>query len=242
MAKSILIVEDESDKCIFEAIIRHIKKEDSLEVFPEQNTEIEYVIKSDESNVEKPSGLIDALNNLTEGFSKQHITRVGIIRDIDFNTLESRILLVNNAIRSAYKIIYGELKNVNQLTTIQLIDKDTQREYKIDFACHFVSLNGSGEIEDILKSIKCKPSPIADCVDEHLPNCLIASNQELKDKDLVKLWLNHYQRYDTLPKNKRKSPFTEMTHIMKNRTEIFDFDNNLKELLELKSFLRMMSE
>ena len=96
-------------------------------------------------------------------------------------------------------------------------------------------------LEDILKAIKDKPSPIADCIDNHLPNCLEMTDVELREKDLVKLWFNHYQRYDTLPKKYRKNPYTKTDYIMENRTDIFDFDKDVPELNELKSFLQMMT-
>ena len=109
------------------------------------------------------------------------------------------------------------------------------------FACHFVHLNNKGEIEDILKEIKAKSSPVADCVDEQLPICLEINGDELREKDLVKLWFNNYQRYDNLPKSDRKSPYTTAKYIMEHRTDLFDFDKDVVELNELKQFLLMMS-
>ena len=242
MAKTIVIVEDKSDKYIFEAILRHIQKQDNIEVVPDSFQEIEFIPKSDESNPLVPTALIMALDSLKTEFAKENVTRVGIVRDMDLNTVESRLLLVNNAMKGAYEIISGEINKVNELITINLIAKDTRREYTIDFACHFVNLNGTGEIEDILKAIKVKDSPVADCIDEHLTTCLMGSTQELKKKELVKLWLNNYIRFDTLQSNERKEKNTSMENVMKTRTALFDFSSKLKELEELKGFLKMMSE
>ncbi len=102
MAKTILIVEGESDKYIFEAILRFIQKQDDIEVVPDNVQEIEFILKADESDPLNPTALIKALDNLTSEFSKENITRVGIVRDMDLNTLDNRILLVNNAIKGAY--------------------------------------------------------------------------------------------------------------------------------------------
>ena len=212
-----------------------------LKIF-ENFQEIEFIPKSDESNPLVPTALIMALDSLKTEFAKENVTRVGIVRDMDLNTVESRLLLVNNAMKGAYEIISGEINKVNELITINLIAKDTRREYTIDFACHFVNLNGTGEIEDILKAIKVKDSPVADCIDEHLPKCLMGSTQELKKKELVKLWLNNYIRFDTLQSNERKEKNTSMENVMKTRTALFDFSSKLKELEELKGFLKMMSE
>ena len=242
MAKTIIIVEDENDKYIFEAILRFIQKQDEIEVVPDNVQEIEFILKADESNPLTPTALILALDNLTSEFSKENITRVGIVRDMDLNTLENRILLVNNAIKGAYEITSGEIKNVNELTPIKLVDKVARREYNINFACHFVNLNGSGEIEDILKAIKAQDSPIADCVDEHLPKCLKISEEQIKKKALVKLWINNYIRFDTLLPKDRNSKNTSMKSVMEKRTSLFDFESKLKEFEELKVFLKMMSE
>ena len=129
---------------------------------------------------------------------------------------------------------------MDTLTKLTFTQNSTQNSLVIEFSCHFVGLEGKGEIEDILKAIKTQDSPIADCVDRHLPICLKLTDEELRDKELVKLWFNNYQRYDTLPKNQRKSPFTTTRHIMEHRLDLFDFDKVLPELDNLKNFLKMM--
>ena len=80
-------------------------------------------------------------------------------------------------------------------------------------------------------------------VDAKMPECL-AENEEtaLRDKDLVKLWINHYQRYDTLPKKDRKDAFTRWDNVMQKRSDIFNFGNeDVVELVELKIFLSALT-
>jgi hypothetical protein len=239
MAKTLIIVEDNSDKYTYEALIRHINLQDDLTVT--STPEIEWKSISDESNVDKPTALIKGLKALLNDISNEKYEKIGIIRDMDNSNKTERLLLINTAINEAFPTNAKLINDVNELTTLDFIQNSTEKIVQVGFSCHFVHLNNRGEIEDILKAIKSKPSPIADCVDEHLPICSQLNETELREKDMVKLWFNHYQRYDTLSKKERKSPFTTIEYIMKNRTDIFDFDKNIVELNELKSFLSMMS-
>ncbi len=72
--------------------------------------------------------------------------------------------------------------------------------------------------------------------------CLKITEKELTQKQLVKLWLNNYLRYDTLPANKGDGKNTSMKSVMEKRTDLFKFEEDIKELNELKTFLKMMSE
>ncbi len=241
MTKTIIIVEDENDKHTFEAIIRHFNLSEQINVSITPPL-IEWKSVADERNTEKPTALIKALAGLRNDFYLEKYDKVGIIRDMDDRTKEERILSINNALKEAYPDeVKSEIEDVNLLLPITFIQNSTENELTIHFACHFVNLNGQGEIEDILKAIKKLPSEIADCIDTHLPNCLSNNDEKLRDKELVKLWINHYLRYDTLPKANRNSIHTKWENVMKYRAEnLFDFEQEIPELLELVSFLRLL--
>jgi hypothetical protein len=247
MARTLILVEDDSDKYTFEAIIRHIKLQDSLSVtIPPPDTVIDWKSIADENNPLRPSGLIKGLKALRNDINIGKYDKIGIIKDMDTNRKADRLLLVNNAFREAYPDEAQPLEDVNSLTPFTFKQADSE-DTIVHFACYFVHVteNGvpKGEIEDILKAIKTQDSPIADCVDAHLPTCLATNDEdELREKDLVKLWFNHYQRYDTLTKAQRKFPYTTTRFIMEQRTSLFDFDADLAPLHELKAFLQMMSE
>lgn len=104
-------------------------------------------------------------------------------------------------------------------------------------------MNNKGEIEDLLKAIKSFPSPLADCIDSKLPQYLQDNIMEdLRDRDLIKLLINNYQRYDTLSKDKRTAKFTRWENVMKNRSDIFDFGQGpVPELVKLKEYLLMVT-
>ena len=126
-----------------------------------------------------------------------------------------------------------------------IFDSGTPEEIEVKVACFFVGLNGNGEIEDLLKAIKSQSSPLADCIHENLPHCLeVHGITDVNDKELVKLWLNNYQRYDSLAKKERTASNTKWESVMMKRgTKLFDFSKDeVPELHALKVFLRMMTE
>ncbi|MEA5425022.1 DUF3226 domain-containing protein [Arcicella lustrica] len=241
MTKTIIIVEDDNDKHTFEAIIRYFNLSEQINVSITPPL-IEWKSVQDERNTEKPTALIRALVGLRNDFNKEKYDKVGIIRDMDDRTKEERISLINNALKEAYPDeVNAEIEDVNSLLPITFIQNSTENELTIRFACHFVNLNGQGEIEDILKAIKKLPSEIADCIDAHLPECLRNDDEKLRDKELVKLWINHYLRYDTLTKADRNSNYTKWENVMKYRAEdLFDFQQEIPELQALVSFLRLL--
>ncbi len=251
MARSHIIVEAEGDKFTFEAIIRHIKLQDKLSVnaIPSILTDIEWSLISKEKDY--PRSLIKGLKDLISDITSNKYDKIAIIRDLDLDSKQDMLTVVNKALSEAYAHYnIKEIDDVNKLVPFTFSQYDTEEPVTVQFACYFVhQVNdkgmAKGEMEDILKAIKAKPSPIADCVDKHLPECLNINNEdELREKDLVKLWINNYQRYDTLSRKILKNHSQQATtkYIMENRPEIYDFDKDLPEFNELKAFLKMMSE
>lgn len=245
MAKTIIIVENNNDKFTFEAIITFMTLQNILFVGSSEPVDIEWRQLSAESNPLQPNGLIKTLRSLLNDFTKKNgYQQVGIIWDIDVMSIAERVSMIQLAIESAYP--QAKINHFNTINEFGIIvfDYDTPSQIDIKIACHFIGLNNKGEIEDLLKAIKSKPSPLADCVNDKLPDCLKELNvDDLRDKDLVKLWMNNYQRYDTLSKEKRTAQFTKWENVMKHRNDIFDFGiDSIPELVKLKEFLKMMTE
>ncbi len=245
MAKSFIIVEHDSDKFTFEAIIRHIHAEQEIEVESAENEDIDWYFRSAEANIEQPTGLKESISDIFTEITKGNCEKIGIIWDLDTFSIEQRIQQINNAISLAAQEAQNEIERtvtwVQNITEINQFCPLIVDGIETQVACHFVGLNEMGEIEDVLKAIKSRSSELADCVDKHLPTCLdLQGEKALKDKDLVKLWINHYQRYDTLEKKNRKDAFTKWENVMKHRSEIFDFGKDeIIELKQLKDFLTM---
>ena len=239
MPGTLIIVEDENDKWTFEAIIRSVKVEGHLTVI--DTPEIDYTMITDENTI-KPTALINGLKSLRNDFSKLTYNKVAIIRDMDQSNDVERLNIINIALKEAYPEEEVKLSESNRFQSFFFLQNSTEKKINILFACYFVGLteNGvkKGEIEDILKAIKTKPSPVADCVDKNLPICLKLKPEKLKDKDLVKLWVNNYVRYDTLEKKDRSAKLTKWENVMKDRLELFDFNNTeIADFKELKAFL-----
>ena len=247
MAKTIIIVEDNNDKFTFEAIIRHMRLSDNLLVRDAPYPDIDWEVVSAEKNAEQPTRLIAVFEGLRNDIRNETYDKIAIIQDIDNNSKENRLLLVNTAFEAAYPAEYQEITDTNILVPFSFIEdvEGVEERLTVHVACHFVGLtkNGikQGEIEDILKAVKAQPSPLADCIDEHLPECMKVSAEELRDKDLVKGWINNYQRYNTLQKKERNEKATKWENVMGKRADIFDFNRDeVADLKELKDFLLIM--
>ncbi len=247
MGNTHIIVEADGDKYTFEAIIRHIKLQNKLSVTA--TPDIDWTPISKEGY--PSSSLIKGLKDLLSDIRSEKYDKVAIVRDLDLDDKEGMLKVINHALSTAFssEAKTSIIEDVNTLVPFTFTQYNTEEPVTVQFACYFIhkiNENGvaQGEMEDILKAIKAKPSPIADCVDMHLPECLdISKENRLTEKQLVKLWINNYQRYDTLTQKLRKDgKQTTTKYIMENRPEIYDFDKNLPEFNELKAFLKMMSE
>jgi hypothetical protein len=248
MAKTHIIVEADGDRYTFEAIIRHIKLQDKLSV--NATPDIDWTPISKEKGY-PATALIEGLKDLIPNIVNERYDKIAIIRDMDLDSKTDMLSLVNHALKEAFssEAVIQVIEDINTLVPFTFTQYDTETPVTVQFACYFVykiNENGvaQGEMEDILKAIKAKPSPIADCVDTHLPECLdISKENRLTEKQLVKLWINNYQRYDTLTQKLRKDgKQTTTKYIMENRADIYDFDKDLPEFDELKAFLKTMSE
>lgn len=252
ITKSSIIVESKNDGYTFEAIIRHMALAQQIEILDSELTP-EFVYSPAEDNVEKPTALKNKIKGLIKDSVQGRTRKIGVIWDIDDKEISSRIELVNTAIDLAISDYIKQSKleikpnipkimDVGTFITISIpIDTDVTTD--VEFACYFVGIKKGGalrgEIEDVLKIIQTKESPLADCVDKCLPNCLHLPEDELRDKDLVKLWVNNYVRFDFLKKDERTSANTTWENVMKKHSSaLFNFDKNIEELIKLKDFLK----
>lgn len=248
MGKTFIIVEHDSDKFTFEAILSYMQMQTAIDVRSAEVTDIEWLIRSAENNIDVPNGLKETFISLFGDIQNGNCERIGIIWDLDSLTNEQRISQMNNAITLAieeYARKKAEITIALQtpITAINQFFDLIVDGIEVKIACYFVNYEGKGEIEDVLKAIKSQPSPLADCVDSKLPECLALNDEkELRNKDLVKLWINNYIRYDTLLKKDRKDAFTKWENVMLKRNSIFDFSKDeVIELKLLKDFLKMLN-
>ncbi len=253
---NILIVESENDQYFIEALAKKISLENKvckIDTFKHSSF--------DEQGKALTKQIAEVLPDVSRGLKK-----IGIILDLDRASPNKRIELINKCLKKALiDSNYIEpailLSNINEFIEIQ---KD--KFLKIKVACYFTNIDGKGELETVLKEISTKEPKFADCLYEGWQECLkqkgikiVEPGEEggdLTTKELVKLWVDFYVRFDTLSKKDRQQAEKNtdwsgvMTGVTKKRgnresvhlksargEEIFNLQH--EKLNDLKTFLRL---
>jgi len=108
----------------------------------------------------------------------------------------------------------------------------------IQIACYVMNINGYGKLETVLKQIKSKDSPFADCL-ENWKKCLADKNHSIKDKDFDKFWVNTYQRFDCCSKKEQKQAGRKCNPETSMKKDIWDFEHSVLD--KLKDFLKLFN-
>ncbi len=229
MSSNTLIVESKNDKYFFDAIIQHLNC--NIEIAPP-------ILISDEDYLEmnglNPQKLVNALEDLKTDIQKGKVDKTGVIIDIDNESEDNRIGFVNDCVQRVF-LNSPSLNKTNEFISIDLDGFDIQ------LACHLTNVNGQGELETVLKEIKSKPSPHADCLDSWR-DCIQSQNEVIKSKDFDKFWVDMYVRFDTCSNQEkkqagRKCSMSGFDYIMANKKDIWNFDHPI--LSDLKHFLSL---
>lgn len=241
--RAYLIVESANDEAIFTAILEHLGIQDQVDVV-HGGVSITWVHQSAEDK-DVPKGLTKVFLSLLSEIALEKYDHVGIIWDADTVGVPERLGQINAALSESKQrfseerpysqiVIQGKIQDQNDFIAVSVEGGTVQ------LGCHIVNLDGKGEIENLLKAIANQDSSLADCINSKLPECFNEQGEKpLRDKDLVKLWINHYQRYDTLKKRERNEGNTTTEGMMKRN--IFDLgQSSPKEFVELKEFLMML--
>jgi hypothetical protein len=180
---NIIIVESKNDKAFMKAMIEvlncdiHveepicIEKYESLEGLSEE--QLRNTLKELKAEMEK----------------NDDIEKIGIIIDIDNHSEQERVDFVNKCIKDVFD-------SETLSSTKEFIDICGDNGTKAKLACYFTNVGGQGELETLLKAIKARDSPHADCLDSWR-DCLEKKGKEIKQKDFDKFWIDNYIRYDT---------------------------------------------
>ncbi len=162
--------------------------------------------------------LEEKLNSLKRRVNRGEIDKVGIIFDADSAGITQRKQQINDKIDT----VFGE----NPAT---------------EFLIYIMNINDKGELETLLKAIKCKDSTIADCLKEW-QQCM-PKEKRLKQKDFDKFWIQIYQRYDACTKKEKKQAGRKCNNeaSLKKDAPIYNFDADIPELHKLKAFLLELS-
>lgn len=144
--------------------------------------------------------------------AKSGIDKIGIIFDADNVGVEKR----TQQIQEKIDLVFNGSSDVK-------------------FTIYILNVDGSGELETLLRAIKRNDSPIADCLDAW-QECLKLNSTQLKQKDFDKFWINVYQRYDCCSKKEQKQAGSKCNPEASFQKPIYNFEhlalNSLKEFLK----------
>ncbi len=217
MSNNLLIVESPNDKLFIERLQRELGDTDFT---------VDKPIINDFECLDGLSlkRLEDKLLEVSFDIGKKGLGKIGILVDADLAGTEKRVGLINQAI----KHIDPELDIRATNTWYKSASLD------VDFSCHVLNIEGFGELETLLKTIKNQPSPYADCLNAW-QNCLNDHRQTLSTKEFDKFWLSLYQRYDGCDKNDQKQAGRKCNFAASLEKDLWDFSH--AALDELKAYL-----
>ncbi|MEY4905193.1 MAG: hypothetical protein RI894_1458 [Bacteroidota bacterium] len=211
-----LIVESKNDKAFVEALLLHL--EPNNEVIAKN---IVHALDKEGNGTSRglsksllEKTLRDTLDEISLNPANGDI-QIGILIDADREKngagIQNRLIFVNEVMNE----VFGENPNFiqpcvckNDFKTITVETPDTFETITIQIGCHFVNINGEGELENVLMAIADKDKAFAancleawrNCYTEklaHIPsNMHITNIDSLDDKQLVKVWQEFFKIYD----------------------------------------------
>nr|WP_228056095.1 DUF3226 domain-containing protein [Microcoleus sp. LEGE 07076] len=178
--------------------------------------------------------LTKALKNLERKIDRKDIEKIGIIIDMDNYAERERLKFVNRCIEQVF-----EAETLS--STKQFIDIYGESGTSAKLAYYFTNVGGRGELETLLKAIKAKDSPYADCLDSW-KTCLESQGKKINQKEFDKFWISNYIRFDTCSKQEQKQAggkcsMSKFDYVMEHKKEIWDWDN--PALDDLKDFFKL---
>ena len=224
---NIVIVESKNDAIFMKAMVEKL----NCDIQVEKPIHI-HDYESLEGLSEKQ--LINTLKDLEADLQKREIEKIGIIIDIDHHSESERLQWVNKCIQEVFE-------SETLLSTKQFIDICGDNGTSAKLACYFTNVEGKGELETLLKAIKARDSPYADCLDSW-KTCIENLGNKINQKDFDKFWISNYIRYDTcsIQEQKqagRKCSMSGFDYVMEHKKDIWDWDNPILD--DLKEFFKL---
>lgn len=248
---NILIVESENDQYFIQALVNFLNNTD---------TEVCCINDFKHSSVDEAGSELKI--QIGSALLLRGVSKIGVMLDMDAQTLDNRIKLVNKALDAALKENFSTDVKISKPIerTNEFIDINKDELLTVKFACYFTNIDGQGELETLLKEIKSQDSVFADCLLEGWQTCLkekgkkIVGRDESGDithKEILKLWVDFYKRLDTIKKGKRNENTTNWKNICLGTVDkkkkiipptvkdIFKLDH--EKLNELTTFLKLFN-
>lgn len=225
---NVLIVESKNDKIFLEALIAYMNAEIAVDS-PIQIDDYDCLNGLD------PKKVTTSLKALQADAQKKNIRKAGLILDCDNLSEVERLAWVNTCLQA----VFGSSIAFNKTQEFVSIAGDN---YEFSLACYFTNVGGQGELETLLRCIKARQSPAADCLSAWQDCWERQAGTSFSPKDFDKFWLAIYLRYDTCSASEqrqagRKCSMAGFDYIMREKREIWNFE--AQELDALKGFLRL---
>lgn len=220
-SKNILIVESINDKYFVESTKDFLNNID-LEV------DTPFCLIDDYECLEGLSlkSLTNNLHELKIQIDKKGIEKVGILLDADEGGIEEKINLINEALKDNDSTV--KIEEVNKWYNCDVLN--------VDISCHILNVNGNGELETILKSIKSKDSIFADCL-EAWQHCLTENGKSIDSKQFDKFWVSIYQRYDCCSRREQRQATRKCNNEASMKKDIWDYSHS--SLSSFREFIEM---
>jgi competence transcription factor ComK len=167
--------------------------------------------KNDSQTIDKE------LNSQKTQFIKSGGGKLGIVLDLDDETIKDKIAFLNKSLKAIFDI---ELLSENQPKTA------CYQDVELEISCHFIKPN----LDILLRGISKKPSNVADCVVQ----CL--TQDGIMQKEQEKEWIDTYMRYDICDFKERSNAKANVTYAYTNSKNAWDLGH--ENLDSLKGFLR----
>jgi len=210
---NLVLVEGDRDKEFIETLTQHCK--------------INNVICNPFGGITKLSYELDDLKK--KSIIQNQVKKIGIITDLDEDSKKDRL---DSIINEAIQEVFGKEFVISQVNDWITVPVDA--EVSVEISCYFMNVNGRGELETVLRAIKKKDSPRADCL-EQWRKCVGETGMKLTDNEFDELWINTYERFDCCTKKQRKDAKKNCSFKPSIKKGAYDFDSPV--LQELKQFL-----
>ena len=224
---NIVIVESKNDRIFMQAMVEKLNCDIQVEspIYIDDYKSLEGLSETE---------LIKALKALEALIDKNNIEKIGIIIDIDNYSEQERLKFVDRCIKPVF-----EAESLS--STKQFIDICGDNGTSAKLACYFTNVEGKGELETLLKAIKARDSPYADCLDSW-KTCIENLGNKINQKDFDKFWISNYIRYDTCSNQEqkqagRKCSMSGFDYVMEHKKDIWDWDNPILD--DLKEFFKL---
>lgn len=218
---NLLIVESDNDRLFINRLLHEVNLSASIDV----GVPICCIDDYECLNGLSQNQLIKKLNDISIEIEKRGIEKIGILVDADNKGVQERLTIVNESLKTFDGALC--IERVNQWVDSQTLG--------VKVSCHILNVDGYGELETLLRSIKKRESTFADCL-AAWEECLRGYNKGITKKELDKFWVQIYQRYDSCSKKEKKQAGRKCDFQASLEKDIWDFSS--PRLDELKIFLK----